>query len=196
MGALPWQKNNKYFLLTVSHIKINFISVKMHDSRFAVKHQLKWSVIMSSCRASLCSLNTVHMLRTCMNSSSSTCPFLLRSTSLRISWSAFSSIWTLMLCGDEDKEGSITCNEDKWVKTRGGNKVRKKDDSLPKLAARQQWWWILCSLCQTYGNVSCTWNTQEHLFSLSLLFIKENRLNIKKSFFGVFRINNSPLIVI
>lgn len=52
-----------------------------------------------------------------MNSSISTCPFLLRSTSLRISWSAFSSMWTLMLCGEEKQEqGSIRHNEDKRVK--------------------------------------------------------------------------------
>lgn len=39
-----------------------------------------------------------HEARTCRNSLSSTCPFLLRSTSLRISWRVSSSICTLMLC--------------------------------------------------------------------------------------------------
>lgn len=48
--------------------------------------------------------------------------------------------------------GSITCNEDQTT----NKKKALKEDSLPKPAGRPQWWWTLCSLCQTYGNASCT----------------------------------------
>lgn len=57
---------------------------------------------------------------------------------------------------------------------------RKKHDSLPKLAGRRRWWWILCSLCQTCGNASCTCQTDEQsLTSLHLIsqYLRKLRLN-------------------
>lgn len=55
-------------------------------------------------------------LRTWRNSSISICPFLLRSTSLRISWRAFSSMCTLILYREKQRLESWFRNgeEEKW----------------------------------------------------------------------------------